>query len=304
MGSLLKRHGPVLLGLALAINLGLLLHLGAGEPKAWAEITWTDVAGEGGSALLALVWLGMLLHSRPGGRVTRLLALGLACVCFAWSMDLLDEFIRLPDSSRWDNWLETAPMPVGLLLLTAGLYHLTREQQAINAQMSKRERLFREHRLFDHLTPLGDAEYLRQQITLALCETRREQRPLSLLVIDLDDFSQVNQRYGHAEGDRVLQAVAQLLLLNLRHQDLLCRLAGDRFVALLPDTGESLARQLAAELEDAVHSLAHRSHPHGERITLRASSAVAMALDEDAEQLLARLNRQLAMAKQRLPRCA
>ena len=195
-------------------------------------------------------------------------------------------------------------MPVGLLLLTAGLYHLTREQQAINAQMSKRERLFREHRLFDRLTPLGDAEYLRQQITLALCETRREQRPLSLLVIDLDDFSQVNQRYGHAEGDRVLQAVAQLLLLNLRHQDLLCRLAGDRFVALLPDTGESLARQLAAELEDAVHSLAHRSHPHGERITLRASSAVAMALDEDAEQLLARLNRQLAMAKQRLPRCA
>ena len=66
----------------------------------------------------------MLLHSRPAGRVTRLLALGLACICFSWWMDLLDEFIQIPASIAWDNWLETAPMPVGLLLLTFGIYHL------------------------------------------------------------------------------------------------------------------------------------------------------------------------------------
>ncbi|MBE7375192.1 GGDEF domain-containing protein [Pseudomonas lopnurensis] len=304
MKSLLKLHTLTLLGLALAANAGLQLLLAAGEIKPWAEIDWMDVAGEGGSAVLALAWLIMLLHSRPAGRVTRLLALGLACICFSWWMDLLDEFIRLPATIAWDNWLETAPMPVGLILLTVGIYHFNQEQRAINAQMSKRERLFREHRLFDKLTPLGTAEYLRRQLDLALRQATEEQRPLSLLAVDLDDFSRVNQRYGQDEGDLVLQAVAQLLVLNLRHQDLLCRLAGDRFVVLLPDTSEQQARQLAEELETAVASLAHKTRQHGERLHLHASTAVAMAFDDDAEQLLRRLNLGLAKAKQSLSRCA
>ncbi|MCQ4324088.1 GGDEF domain-containing protein [Stutzerimonas stutzeri] len=304
MKSLLKLHTLTLLGLALAANAGLQVLLAAGEIKPWAAIDWMDVAGEGGSAVLALAWLVMLLHSRPAGRVTRLLALGLACICFSWWMDTLDEFIQLPATISWDNWLETAPMPVGLILLTVGLYHFNQEQRAINAQMSKRERLFREHRLFDNLTPLSTAEYLRRQLDQTLRLANEEQRPLSLLAIDLDDFSRVNQRYGQAEGDLVLQAVAQLLVLNLRHQDLLCRLAGDRFVVLLPDTAEQQARQLAEELQTAVASLAHKTRQHGERLHLRASTAVVMAFDDDAEQLLQRLNLALAKAKQSLPRCA
>ncbi|HJE29571.1 MAG TPA: GGDEF domain-containing protein, partial [Pseudomonas nitrititolerans] len=159
MKSFLRLHTWPLVGLAIAANLGLQLYLATGELKSWAQIDWMDVAGEGGSAVLALVWLIMLLHSRPAGRVTRLLALGLACIFFSWWMDTLDEFVQLPQTVAWDNWLETAPMPIGLLLLTLGIYHLNQEQRAISQQMSKRERLFREHRLFDNVTPLGAAEY-------------------------------------------------------------------------------------------------------------------------------------------------
>jgi diguanylate cyclase (GGDEF)-like protein len=304
MKSLLKLHTFTLIGLAFAANAGLQIYLATGEIKTWGEINWMDVAGEGGSAVLALAWLMMLLHSRPAGRVTRLLALGLACVFFSWWMDSLDEFIHLPELAIWDNWLETAPMPIGLLLLTLGIYHLNQEQRAISQQMNKREKGFREHRLFDKLTPLGAAEYLRQQVQLALSQARSEQQPLSLVVVDLDDFSAINQRYGQTEGDAILQAMAQLLLLNLRRQDLLCRLAGDRFVAVLPNTGETQARLIARELQQAVASLAHKTAQHGERVHLRASSAAVMAFDEDAEQLLKRLNLGLAKAKQQLPRCA
>lgn len=304
MKSLLKLHTLTLLGLAFVANLGLQVYLATGQIKPWAEINWTDVAGEGGSAVLALAWLIMLLHSRPAGRVTRLLALGLACVFFSWWMDTLDEFIQLPERAVWDNWLETAPMPIGLLLLTLGIYHLNQEQRAISRQMSKREKGFREHRLFDKLTPLGAAQYLRQQVQLALSHAQTEQQPLSLVVVDLDDFNAINQRYGQAEGDAVLQAMAQVLLLNLRRQDLLCRLAGDRFVAVLPNTGEAQARLIAAELQQAVASLAHRTAQHGERVHLQASTGTVMAFDEDAEQLLKRLNLNLAKTKQQLPRCA
>lgn len=304
MKSLLKLHTLTLLGLAFAANAGLQIYLATGQLKAWAEINWMDVAGEGGSAVLALAWLIMLLRSRPAGRVTRLLALGLCCVFFSWWMDAVDEFIHLPELAVWDNWLETAPMPIGLILLTLGIYHLNQEQRAISQQMSKREKGFREHRLFDKLTPLGAAEYLRQQVQLALVQTREHSQPLSLVAVDIDDFNAINQRYGQAEGDAVLQAMAQVLLLNLRRQDLLCRLAGDRFVAVLPNTGEAQARLIAAELQQAVANLAHRTEQHGERLHLQASAAAIMAIDENAEQLLKRLNLGLAKAKQHLPRCA
>lgn len=304
MKSFLRLHTWPLVGLAIAANLGLQLYLATGELKSWAQIDWMDVAGEGGSAVLALVWLIMLLHSRPAGRVTRLLALGLACIFFSWWMDTLDEFVQLPQTVAWDNWLETAPMPIGLLLLTLGIYHLNQEQRAISQQMSKRERLFREHRLFDKVTPLGAAEYLRQQIQHALAEACEMEQPLSLVAVDLDDFDAINRRYGQDEGDAVLQAIAQLLMLNLRRQDLLCRLAGDRFVAVLPSTGEAQARMIAEELQQAVASLAHRTGRHGERLFLRASTATVMALEDDPEQLLRRLNLRLAQAKQLLPRCA
>ena len=300
MPPLIKMHAWKMAALLLVAGFGLCLHLAAGVLKTPAELDLRDIAGEGGSALLVLIWSVLLLKSRPAGRVTNLLFLGLACLFFSLWMDSVDEFIALPEQIRWDKWLESGPMPVGLILITLGIYHWHHEQLAISIQLEKRERLFREHRQFDKLIPLGTADYLRRQIELELVESRRQPRPLSLVAIDLDDFDSLNQRFGHAEGDAVLQALTQLLLLNLRRQDLLCRLAGDRFVALLPDTDESQARQIAEELRLAVANLAHRSRQHGERLQLRASVACAMAQEEDAETLLARLNQALQRAKRPL----
>lgn len=298
MPTLFGLHRLKLAALLLAANAALLLHLGAGDLKPMGDWVWLDILGEGGSALLCLAWLGLVLKSRPAGRVTNFLALGLGLVFLSWWVDALDEFILLPDSISWDHWLESAPMPLGLVLLTLGIYHWHREQLAISAQMEKRERLFREHLLFDKLTPLNTADYLRRQLQQSLVEARTEQQPLSLVILDLDDFSQINRLHGHAEGDRVLQALTQLLLLNLRHRDLLCRLAGDRFVVLLPNTGAREAQLLAEELRLAVAHLAYKARAHGERLQLQASTAAVMALQDDADGLLQRLNLALAKAKQ------
>jgi len=298
MPTLFGLHRLKLAALLLAANAALLLHLGAGDLKPMSDWVWLDILGEGGSALLCLVWLGLVLKSRPAGRVTNFLALGLGLVFLSWWVDALDEFILLPDAINWDHWLESAPMPLGLVLLTLGIYHWHREQLAISAQMEKRERLFREHLLFDKLTPLNTADYLRRQLQQSLAEARAEQQPLSLVILDLDDFSQINRLHGHAEGDRVLQALTQLLLLNLRHRDLLCRLAGDRFVVLLPNTGAREAQLLAEELRLAVAHLAYKARAHGERLQLQASTAAVMALQDDADGLLQRLNLALAKAKQ------
>ena len=293
----LKHHRYKLGLLLLAANVAVLLNLAYGTPKAFSEWNWLDILGEGGTALFMLFWLGLVIKSRPTGRVTNYLAYGLCFMFFSWWVDVLDEFIRLPKHIGWDHWMESAPMPIGMILLTIGLFHWHREQQAINQQMEKRERVFREHRLFDKLTPLGGAEYLKRQVSDCLAQSIEQQQPLSLLALDIDDFTAINQRYGHAEGDAVLQALSQLLLLNLRRHDLLCRLAGDRFVVLLPNTGESQARLLALELQQAVQSLAHKTRQHGERVYLSASTAVVMAVNEAPDELLKRLNLTLVRAK-------
>ena len=295
--NILKHHRYKLGLLLLAANAAVLLNLAFGTPKAFSEWNWLDILGEGGTALFMLFWLGLVIKSRPTGRVTNYLAYGLCFMFFSWWVDVLDEFIRLPKHIGWDHWMESAPMPIGMILLTIGLFHWHREQQAINQQMEKRERIFREHRLFDKLTPLGGAEYLKRQVSDCLAQSIEQQQPLSLLALDIDDFASINQHYGHAEGDAVLQALSQLLLLNLRRHDLLCRLAGDRFVVLLPNTGESQARLLALELQQAVQSLAHKTRQHGERVYLSASTAVVMAFDEAPDELLKRLNLTLVRAK-------
>lgn len=295
MPQFIRLHTPKIAALLICANALLLLFISAGQWKPLSQWSWADILGEGGSGILIFIWLCLILKSRPAGRITNLLALGMGLMCLAWWVDVLDEVIHLADTIQWDHWLESGPMTIGLLMLTYGLYHWHHEQLAISSQRRKQEQIFREHRHFDHVTPLSDAENLRRHIKRYLAE--QESHPVSLVVVDINQFDVINQRYGHAEGDRVLQAISQLLLLNLRSQDLLCRLAGDRFIALLPKTGESQAKTIAWELEQAIAAFAYRCQHHGERLHLSACSAVTMAGNESCNQLLERLQLALATAK-------
>ncbi len=298
MPSLFALHRIKLLALLLVANLGLILHLSLGDLKPIAMWAPFDILGEGGSSAFVLLWICLLLKSRPAGRVTTLLFAGLACLFFSLWMDVIDEFVQLPDTVSWDGWLESGPMPMGFILLTLGIYHWHREQLAISAQMRNRERVYREHRHFDKLTPLGGATYLKNQIEQTVQQAAADRQPLSLIMLDMDTFNRVNRDYGQAEGDRVLQVVTQLVLLNLREHDLLCRLAGDRFVIVLPNTLESQAAGFAVEISQVIAHLAYRTSGQGERLWLSATTVAVMARREGAEQLLEQLNLRMAKAKQ------
>lgn len=279
----------LLIGLGVFAFAGLSLYCSAGDVKPWQTIKWLDVVAEAGTTILALFWLVLLLRSRPAGRVTLLLSIGLSCFVFSWWMDFLDEFLKIPDHMFWDNWLESMPIPIGLAFLTFGIFNWHKEELAICAQMTKRERVFREHRLFDALTPLGGADYLREQMKLALKEARLHQQPLAFIAIDIDNFTHINQSHGFAEGDLVLQSITQLLLLNLRPQDLLCRLAGDRFIALLPNTDLEEANTIANELKLAIQYFSYRTttlskQGLGKRIQINATTSVTSASETSVSE--------------------
>ncbi|WP_111493508.1 GGDEF domain-containing protein [Marinobacter bohaiensis] len=293
----LRLHGPKLVALGLVANLSLVACLALGDTKTWAEIQWLDVFGEGGGALMVLAWLVMVLGSRPAGRVSNLMFAGIAFIFLAMWQDALDEFIRMPPGQWWDTWLESASLPIGMALLTLGLFHWHREQLVISEQLRKRERHFREHKEVDRLTQLASVGYLRRQLGQELGRAREAGTPVCLLMVDIDRFDDLNRRFGTREGDRLLQAMAQLIVMNIRQTDLVCRYAGDRFAVLLPNTGEVLARILARQIEAAASHFAYKTSLEGETAYHTVSVGTALALNASPQDLLERANRDLAWAK-------
>ncbi|GAB2892877.1 GGDEF domain-containing protein [Uliginosibacterium flavum] len=267
-----------------------LLYGSLGTAKAMAVWNWMDIVGEGGTAVMSAIWALLILGSRPRGRVTSLLAGGLAAIMLGAWVDCLDEFFSIPQQQLWDNWLESLLTPGGMLALTAGLYHWRQEQWSLNEHMQKRERLFREHRSFDRITQLANADYLHRQLRME--QARQPDATCALILLDLDQFHRINREHGQREGDRLLQAVSHLLLLNMRPQDLICRYAGDRFAILLPATTAGQAAQIALHLQRALAGLAHhtRTGEHCLRITARSVWGVP---GDDLEAFLAGLNARL-----------
>ncbi len=263
------------------------LFVGAGSIIPVAEWDWVDIASEGGTSLLAALWCLIVLSSRPDGLVTRLLAGGLACIMLGSWADCLDEVVDVDKAALWDNALESL-LPLGMLILTVGMVYWRIEQATLSDHMRKRERLFRNHRPFDRITQLADAAYLREQLRL---ESRRNDgQGCALALFDIDEFHRINREHGQAEGDRVLQAVAHMLLLNLRNDDLLCRYAGDRFAVLMPGLQEAEARDAAQHLCRMVSSMRHHAPKGRVRISLRHGCAPAQGAPD---ALLSDLCRQM-----------
>ena len=265
----------------------LALYAALGTAKAADSWNIIDILGEGGVALMSGIWALMILGSRPGGRVTLLLAGGLICIMLGSWVDCLDEFFRVAPHALWSHMLESTLPPIGMLTLTVGIHGWRQEQFSLNEHFEKRERLFRDHRVFDRITQLANADYLRRQIRLE--HQRQPDKPCALVMLDVDRFHLVNREYGQREGDRLLQCISHLLLINLRNDDLLCRYAGDRFVILMPETTEVEARQMAEHLARIVALTRYHTREAGEQLRISVRIACARAHTE-LDTLLDSLN--------------
>lgn len=106
----------------------------------------------------------------------------------------------------------------------------------------------------DPLTGLGNRRYLEDQAAMEMARAQRSGAPLSLIAIDLDHFKRINDTYGHDVGDRVLQAFAITARVQLRDGDVLCRMGGEEFAILLPDTSREQAMLVAERLRQSVEA--------------------------------------------------
>jgi diguanylate cyclase (GGDEF)-like protein len=120
------------------------------------------------------------------------------------------------------------------------------------ASMAERELAFIELATIDELTGLSNRRgfMTSARYVINLCD--RQQISCSLIFIDLNDFKNINDQFGHAEGDRALVAFSNLLKNNFRNSDVFARLGGDEFVVLLTDTTKSDAETAMRKLQKSI----------------------------------------------------
>lgn len=145
----------------------------------------------------------------------------------------------------------------------------------------------------DALTGLLNRRGFESQMAFALALARRSSRPLSLITVDVDHFKRVNDTYGHEAGDEVLRRLARTLESRLRGSDVVARLGGEEFVALLPDTDLAGAQAIAQAL---VNTMADQQDPVVGTITVSAGVA-SMRGQENGADILRRADMALYEAK-------
>jgi diguanylate cyclase (GGDEF)-like protein len=120
----------------------------------------------------------------------------------------------------------------------------------------------------DQLTGLANRRRVEYELPQQLEAARQRGAPLCLAAIDLDHFKQVNDRFGHAVGDDVLRAVAQLLVASTRGSDLVARMGGEEFIVVLAGTPLPVAGEVCERLRHAIAAYDWNRLADGLKVTI------------------------------------
>jgi len=124
-----------------------------------------------------------------------------------------------------------------------------------NQELTEMAERLRQESLTDPLTGLYNRRYVTEATVREIARCVRRKLPLSILALDIDHFRQFNSQYGHAGGDEVLKAVADVLRCFSRREDIACRLGGEEFALVLPEAGADAAREKAELIRRELSSL-------------------------------------------------
>lgn len=182
--------------------------------------------------LLPVAFAGILLARRAGTFVAILSAA-------VWGY--LEITTGHPYSAVWIPYWNSA--------VRLGFFVIVNELIAVARLAQMREQLLSRT---DAVTGVSNARLFEEHAIRVLAQSRRSGRPFTITYVDLDRFKQVNDEWGHSEGDRVLRTVATIIAGSARATDIVARLGGDEFGILMPDTGMEQARASLARIADTL----------------------------------------------------
>ncbi len=172
--------------------------------------------------------------------------------------------------------------PLGRLVI---LHDVTESQEHLAEIHGLQERL-REESIHDELTGLYNRQYLNGLLTRTLAQAQREAQPVSLILMDIDHFNEINDEYGQEGGDIVLRQIGDFLRRNIRLSDAICRIGGDEFAAVLPNTPMTGALILAERWRNNIGSQPINLGSNTKYVTVSLALVTFPLHAKDVDQLL------------------
>ena len=176
-----------------------------------------------------------------------------------------------------DAWfshlIQRSMLPIGLIFLTMVLIVLALIMKMKTNELRQTVRL-------DSLTNLLSRKTILEQAKIELSRSRYSGNPFSIIVLDIDNFKNINDLYGHQAGDDVLQRISACLKQSIRKTDMAGRIGGEEFIILLPDTNEDNAVTIAEKVRNSIERLNFDSDIKPELEMVSASFGVSTAVDK------------------------
>lgn len=219
------------------------------------------------------------------------LASMLADAVHGGSIETEGERVRKDGSTYWGNAVITVlpdrdGTPTGFVVVSRDI-----------SERRKRETELLRLATTDALTGVSNRRYAATRLEEAFERFRRYGSRAAVLMIDIDHFKRVNDRYGHVAGDVVLKEVARRMRDCLRNVDVLARWGGEEFMALLPETGEAAAVIAAGRIRDAIRATPIQAGAHSIAVTVSLGVSGIRSGDAQAEVALKRADMALYAAK-------
>lgn len=206
------------------------------------DVDWADVVGEGALVALALAWTVAMLVQPLRRAVFVPGALGAVLLVGASCEDVLDEFFVSPDGLA--PLVENASKLAGALAITLAVGRWSawkhEERRTLKRDFQRYARISER----DGLTGLFNRETLFQRLSAAL----QGSGPVSVLLLDIDDFKSLNDTYGHLVGDKVLQGLAAELEAHVRGCDVCARYGGEEFVIVVDGAPSAAVNRVAERI--------------------------------------------------------